>query len=98
MPLEEVVTVRNTTKSQHRLSNSPHISIELGMVGGTRFPQSSRSSRSAKKQTWARRGSSLSVQISIGYVEMQPPFPPLPPPLPIILHVEMAVGRVECVV
>ena len=77
MPLEEVVTVRNTTKSQHRLSNSPH--IRLGMVDGNRFPQSRRSSRFANKQTWAGLGKERminSVQISIQYVELQPPSSP----------------------
>ena len=84
MPLEEVVTVRNTTKSQRRLSNSPHISISSWMVDGKRFQQSRRSSRFAN---WLR-GRGLSVRCKSPLNMLGPSLPP-PSSLPIILHVEM---------
>ena len=101
MPGEEVLTVRNTTKSQHRLSNSPHISIELAMVVWLVVPDFlNRADPRGLPRSRPGQGEDHHYQCRspLDMLRCSLPPSPLPPPLPIILHVEMAVGQVECVV
>ena len=73
MPQEEVVTVRNTTKSQHSTDFLILLTSQyqyLLLLDANRFTQSRRSLRFAKKQAGERIINS--VQISIECVELQP--------------------------